>query len=160
MLTAEISVILLTCKKVKSTISVLLYVADDFRLKLIEHPLGVITVLPFDKAVLFAVCEHDAAEVVRNHDLEVGLRFLVEVDGHETLELLVASLLFEVLLVLLHALDFLHQIEVAHLLNVFSFASYETLEHLTRSRFQLKVIYVLKLSLINRVNITFGGLQI
>ena len=149
MLTAEISVILLTCKKVKSTISVLLDVAHEFGLKLVKHPLGVISILSFNDAVLFPICEHDAAEVVRNHDLEVGLRFLVEVDGHETLELLAASLLFEVLLILLHALDFLHQIEIAHLLYFNSFASHEALEHLTWSRFQLKIINVLKLSLIN-----------
>jgi hypothetical protein len=116
--------------------------------------------LSFNDAVLFPICEHHAAEVVRNHDLEVGLRLLVEVDGHETLELLAASLLFEVLLILLHALDFLHQIEIAHLLYFNSFASHEALEHLTWSRFQLKIINLLKLPFIDRINIAFGGLQI
>lgn len=160
MLTAEVAIILFAREEVEATISVLIDVADDFGLQLIEDSLGVIAILPFNEAVLFTVGQHDAEKVVWDHDIKIGLRFIFKVDGHQTFKLLIAFFLFEILLILLHSFYFFHQVEIANLFNVFPFAGHEALEHLTRSGLQLKIIDLLELPFINGIDITFCGLQI
>lgn len=55
MLTTEVTIIFFTCKKVETAFSILINMAHYFGLKLIEDSLGVISILPFNKAVLFSV---------------------------------------------------------------------------------------------------------
>ena len=55
MLTTEVPIILFTCKEVETALSILINMAHYFGLELIEDSLGVVPILPFDKAVLFSV---------------------------------------------------------------------------------------------------------
>ena len=64
MLTAEIPIILFAGKEVESAITVLIDMTNDLTFELIEHSLGVVSILPLDYTVFISVGEYNTKKVV------------------------------------------------------------------------------------------------